>query len=43
MALLEIQNLAAAYANNQPNFETRHKDRNVYSASLPQSRFNPTS
>lgn len=37
------ENLAAAYANNQPNFETRHKDRNVYSASLPQSRFNPAS
>ena len=37
------ENLAAGYANNQREFEARHKDRNVYSSSLPQSRFNPTS
>ena len=35
--------LTAAYANNRPEFENRHKDRNVYSAALPQSRFNPGS
>lgn len=35
--------LSAAYAANPSQFENRHKDRNVYSATLPQSRFNPGS
>lgn len=33
--------LLSAYADKRHVFDARHKDRNVYSATLPQSRFNP--
>jgi hypothetical protein len=37
------EDIATAYANNRPEFDQRHQDRNVYSSALPQSRFNPGS
>lgn len=35
--------LHAAHAEDMDTYDGRHADRNVYSASLPQSRFNPGS